>query len=161
MMDELTKLVIDKVLLGFVVAAVGYFFAVQLESRKKKFSLLEELSKKRAESIISVYSSINNYESKVQAFMSLVVTGNTRNSNAAEVAENLNSAHESIVKEADSNRFLLGEDLYKDSIELTNLIYGKLHLLAENDDIGLKEADKKIEKIRIKVHKCLPELYQS
>ena len=35
-MDELTKLVVDKVLLGVVIAAVGYFFAIQLEKRKKK-----------------------------------------------------------------------------------------------------------------------------
>ena len=129
--------------------------------RKKKLSLLEELSKKRADSIISVYSSIDNYESKVQAFMTAVAKGQVKEGESEEVSGSLDQACENIKKAADSNRFLLGEELYESSVELTNLIYTRLHLLAAKDMNGLKESAEQIEALRNKVQACLPELYKS
>jgi len=158
-MDELTKLILDKVALGIVVAVVGYFFAIQLEKRKKKLSLLEELSKKRAESIIITYSAIYKYEAKVQRFMALCRQGGEK-LDAKSEAETLDQAVADIVREIESNRFLLGEELYREGLKLTDLIRNKMHLVMLDKEDEVKKNNREIETSRRKVQMTLPELYR-
>ena len=94
----------------------------------KNLAILQELSKKRAESISNVFGKILSYGSKLETFLEIASCENTKRSTDVETSvEILDSAYKSLADEADRNRFLIGEDLYLKSKQLSQLIYVQLY----------------------------------
>ena len=155
-MDEFTLKVIETGFTGFVVAGVGYFFAAQLESRKRRLSLLEEFSKRKIDAIIEVFAAASSYESKVQDFLPKLVKNELGSEKLSEHSASLKETYDLIRAKAHINRFIIGEDLYNSCVKYASLVLGRIDLVLAKDVDGLQETDTKIERLRKQIQDYLP-----
>jgi hypothetical protein len=131
--NDVIKITVDKLLIGVVLAILGFFASNMLEERKSNRAFVDELNKTRAQKLGEVWEMVSMFDSAVEDAagkllsnhvkrdinrgLGVVVTQKQRESellaDASQQEDRLRPMYEDTMKALIKNRFWLGENEYQ------------------------------------------------